>query len=69
MLNDLRSELHVSSCPKCGTRLMCGKIIVTGLHKCSRCNRHWVIQMEKNKVTVTRASLHFEKPEELERFA
>ena len=69
MLNDLRSEHHVSSCPKCGTRLMCGKIIVTGLHKCSRCNRHWVIQMEKNKVSVTRASLHFEKLEELKEFS
>ena len=69
MLNDLRSELHVSSCPKGGTRLMCGKIIVTGLHKCSRCNRHWVIQMEKNKVSVTRASLHFEKLEKLEEFS
>ena len=53
MLNDFRSELHVSSCPKCGTRLMCGKIIVTGLHKCSKCNRHWVIQIERNKVTKT----------------
>ena len=65
----LRADLNVSNRPRCGTRLMCGKIIVTGLHKCSRCNRHWVIQMEKNKVTVTRAALHFEKPEELERFA
>ena len=65
MQKELRTDLNVSSCPKCGTRLMCGKIIVTGLHKCSRCNRHWVIQMEKNKVTVTRASVHFEELGEL----
>ena len=69
MQKDIRSNLGVSNCPRCGTRLMCGKIIVTGLHKCSRCNRHWVIQMEKNKVSVTRASLHFEKLEELEEFS
>ena len=40
---------------------LCGKIIVTGLQKCSKCNRHWVIQMEKNKISVTRASLYFEE--------
>lgn len=69
MQKDIRSDLSVSNCPRCGTRLMCGKIIVTGLHKCSRCNRHWVIQMEKNKASVTRASLHFEKLEELKEFS
>lgn len=31
MQNDFRSELYISTCPRCGTRLMCGKIIVTGL--------------------------------------
>ena len=67
--NNLPKDLNVSNCPRCGTRLIRGRIIVTGLLKCSKCDRHWVIQMEKNKVTVTRASLHFEKPEELERFA
>ena len=41
--------------------LLSGKIIVTGLQKCSKCNRHWVIQMEKNKISVTRASLYFEE--------
>ena len=61
MQNDFRSELYISTCPRCGTRLMCGKIIVTGLQKCSKCNRHWVIQMEKNKISVTRASLYFEE--------
>ena len=64
MTSDQRINLSVSNCPKCGTRLMCGKIIVTGLHKCSKCNRHWVIQIERNKVTVTRASVHFEKFED-----
>lgn len=38
---------------------MCGKIIVTGLQKCSKCNRHWVIHMEKDKMSVVRASVHF----------
>lgn len=61
MQNDFRSELYISTCPQCGTRLMCGKIIVTGLQKCSKCNRHWVIQMEKNKLSITRASLYFEE--------
>ena len=64
-----RSDLNISNCPRCGSRLMYGKIIVTGLLKCSKCRRHWVIQMEKNKVSVTRASLHFEKLEELEEFS
>ena len=45
-----RSDLNISNCPRCGSRLMYGKIIVTGLLKCSKCRRHWVIQMEKNKV-------------------
>lgn len=65
----LRADLNISNCPRCGSRLMYGKIIVTGLLKCSKCRRHWVIQMEKNKVSVTRASLHFEKLEELEEFS
>lgn len=65
MQKDLPKDMNVSNCPRCGTRLMCGKIIVTGLHKCSRCNRHWVIQIERNKVTVTRASVHFEELGEL----
>lgn len=52
-------DLNICNCPRCGTRLMYGKIIVTGLLKCVKCNRHWVIQMEKDKVSVTRASLHF----------
>ena len=64
-----RSDLNISNCPRCGSRLMYGKIIVTGLLKCSKCRRHWVIQMKKNKVSVTRASLHFEKLEELEEFS
>ena len=63
--NNLPKDLNVSNCPRCGTRLIRGRIIVTGLLKCSKCDRHWVIQMEKNKVTVTRASVHFEKLEEL----
>ena len=63
--NNLPKDLNVSNCPRCGTRLIRGRIIVTGLLKCSKCDRHWVIQMEKNKVTVTRASVHFEKFEEL----
>ena len=25
MQNDFRSELYISTCPRCGTRLMCGK--------------------------------------------
>ena len=67
--NNLPKDLNVSNCPRCGTRLIRGRIIVTGLLKCSKCDRHWVIQMEKNKVSVTRASLHFEKLEELEEFS
>ena len=63
--NNLPKDLNVSNCPRCGTRLIRGRIIVTGLLKCSKCDRHWVIQMEKNKVTVTRVSVHFEKFEEL----
>lgn len=67
--NNLPKDLNVSNCPRCGTRLIRGRIIVTGLLKCSKCDRHWVIQMEKNKVSVTRASLHFEKLEELKEFS
>ena len=63
--NNVPKDLNVSNCPRCGTRLIRGRIIVTGLLKCSKCDRHWVIQMDKNKVTVTRASVHFEKFEEL----
>ena len=59
MQKELRTDLNVSNCPKCGTRLMCGKIIVTGLQKCPKCNRHWVIHMEKDKMSVVRASVHF----------
>ncbi len=33
MQNDFRSELYISTCPRCGTRLMCGKIIVTRFAK------------------------------------
>ncbi len=39
---------------------MCGKIIVIGYHQCPKCKRHWVIEMEHNKVIVTRASKFFE---------
>ena len=59
MQKELRTDLSVSNCPKCGTRLMSGKIVVTGLLKCSKCNRHWVIYMEKDKMSVVRASVHF----------
>ena len=52
MTSDQRMDLNISNCPKCGTRLMCGKIIVTGYHQCPKCRRHWVIEMERNKVTV-----------------
>ena len=60
MTDILKNGLSRSNCPRCGTRLMCGKIIVTGYHRCSKCKRHWVIEIEKNKVTVTRASIYFE---------
>lgn len=60
-LQELRTELNIANCPKCGSRLMCGKIIVTGLQKCPKCDRHWVIHMEKNKLSVVRASVHFEE--------
>ena len=61
MQKELRTDLNVASCPKCGTRLMCGRIIITGLQKCLKCDRHWVIHMEKNKMSVVRASVHFEE--------
>ena len=64
MQKDLPKDMNVSNCPRCGTRLIRGRIIVTGLLKCSKCDRHWVIQMEKDKVTVTRASVHFLKNSE-----
>ena len=60
MTSDQRINLSVSNCPKCGTRLMCGKIIVIVYHQCPKCKRHWVIEMEHNKVIVTRASKFFE---------
>ena len=59
MQKELRTDLNVSNCPKCGTRLMCGIVIITGFHQCPKCKRHWVIQMKKDKVSVTRASIHF----------
>ena len=49
MTDILKNELSMSNCPRCGTRLMCGKIIVTGYHRCSKCKRHWVIEIEKIK--------------------
>ena len=61
----LPKDLNCSTCPRCGTRLIRGGFIVTGLDKSPKCDRHWVIQMERNKVTVTRASVHFEKLGEL----
>ena len=57
MTSDQRINLSVSNCPKCGTRLMCGKIAIINAPKCKR---HWVIEMEHNKVIVTRASKFFE---------
>ena len=60
MASDQRINLSVSNCPTCGTRLMCGKIIVIGYHQCPKCKRHWVIEMAHNKVIVTRASKFFE---------
>ena len=65
MVSNRKADLNICNCPRCGSRLMYGKIIVTGLLKCSKCSRHWVVQMEKNKVTVTRASLHFKELEGL----
>ena len=53
-------DLNISNCPKCGTQLMCGRIIVMGYHQCPKCRRHWVIEMERNKVTVTQAGFYFE---------
>ena len=60
MTSDQRMDLNISNCPKCGTRLMCGIIIVTGYHQCPKCRQHWVIEMERNKVTVTQADFYFE---------
>ncbi len=60
MTSDQRMNLNISNCPKCGTRLMCGRIIVMGYHQCPKCRRHWVIEMERNKVTVTHAGFYFE---------
>ena len=65
MYNERRTDLNVSSCPKCGTRLVCGIVIITGFHQCPKCKRHWVIQMRKDKVSVVRASIHFEESDEL----
>ena len=60
MTSDQRINLNVSNCPKCGTRLMCGRIIVTGYQQCPKCKRHWIIELEHNKVLITRASKYFE---------
>ena len=60
MTSDQRMDLNISNCPKCSTQLMCRKIIVTGYHQCPKCRRRWVIEMERNKVTVTQAGFYFE---------
>ena len=36
-------EVLISTCPKCGTRLMSGKIIIGGLLQCAKCKRHWQV--------------------------
>ena len=62
MQNDFRSELYISTRPRCGTRLMCGKIIVTGFAKMFQVQPGTgVIQMEKKQnICHTGIPLHFE---------
>ncbi|OUP29878.1 hypothetical protein B5F27_02050 [Faecalibacterium sp. An192] len=59
MTDILKNELSMSNCPRCGTRLMCGKIIVTGYHRCPKCKRHWIIEIAQSSVKVTEAYFHF----------
>ena len=60
-----RQDLHISTCPKCVTRLICGRIIVAGYHQCPKCKRYWVIEMDDDKVIVTPATRYFEEVEKL----
>ncbi|MCD8191158.1 MAG: hypothetical protein LUD78_13255 [Clostridiales bacterium] len=46
----------ISTCPQCGTRLMCGKVIISGLLQCSRCKRHWLVEMDADKVLIKRVT-------------
>lgn len=43
-------EVLISTCPKCGTRLMSGKIIIGGLLQCAKCKRHWQVEMDAGGV-------------------
>ncbi|MCD7764776.1 MAG: hypothetical protein LUG56_07165 [Lachnospiraceae bacterium] len=45
----------ISTCPRCGTRLMCGRVVVGGLQQCTRCKRRWLVELSAEQVIVTRA--------------
>lgn len=36
------------ACPKCGTRLMRGKLIIGCVLQCIKCKRTWLVEMDAN---------------------
>lgn len=53
-----QSPLVISTCPICGTRLMCGRLIKGGFQKCSRCKNCWIVEMTVDRVVIEKAPPH-----------
>ncbi|MCD7864983.1 MAG: hypothetical protein LUG54_03010 [Clostridiales bacterium] len=53
---NIQDELIISTCPKCGTRLMSGKLLVGGMLQCAKCKRHWMVEMDEDQVVVRKYS-------------
>jgi len=53
---NLQDELIISTCPKCGTRLMSGRLIVGGMLQCAKCKRYWQVEMDADQVTVRKTA-------------
>ena len=56
MQEDTTTEgVLISTCPKCGTRLMSDKIIIGGLLQCAKCKRHWQVEMDADRLIVKKS--------------
>lgn len=52
------NNLIISTCPRCGTRLICGQVVIGGKQQCSKCKRYWLVEMNPEIVIIRRFQHH-----------
>jgi len=51
-------NLIISTCPRCGTRLICGQVVIGGQQQCPKCKRYWLVEMNHDTVIIRRFQHH-----------